>query len=231
LLGTNAFDLGASIDTSGKAPAWGIIYYSQSLDSLFDVILFGQLPVLSGNSGFLPQDTTTVTPGWLDSDVTIAVAEALGGESYRQNNLDVNVYAQLSRWFGGQNPALSIWRFEYTSSTSDSLVFIVNAHTGNIVGIDETEDNYLPDDFALFPNYPNPFNPSTRIRYDISGKSIVQLKIYDVLGNEIRTLVNEEKSPGRYEIEFDATGLPSGIYFYHLRAGNFFETKKMVLLK
>ena len=76
-MGTNAFELGASIDTSGTAPAWGIIYYSQSLDSLFDVILFGQLPVLTGSSGLLSQDTATVTPGWLDSDVTIAVAEVV----------------------------------------------------------------------------------------------------------------------------------------------------------
>lgn len=89
----------------------------------------------------------------------------------------------------------------------------------------------LPNAFSLEQNYPNPFNPSTKINYQIPELSFVSLKVYDVLGNEIETLVNEEKPVGRYEIIFDATRLPSGIYFYILQAGNFIETKKMVLMK
>ncbi len=91
--------------------------------------------------------------------------------------------------------------------------------------------------FALEQNYPNPFNPTTKIKFTIplveTTRRVVftTLKIYDVLGNEIATLVNEEKQPGIYEIEFDATGLPSGIYFYQLKAGNFADTKKLVLIK
>jgi len=88
-----------------------------------------------------------------------------------------------------------------------------------------------PTEFDLYQNYPNPFNPYTTIEYQIPEISLVTLKVYDVLGNEITTLVNEEKPAGSYEVEFDATTLPSGVYFYRLQAGDFFETKKMVLMK
>lgn len=85
--------------------------------------------------------------------------------------------------------------------------------------------------FELEQNYPNPFNPSTVISYQLPVSSEVTLKVFDVLGNEIATLVDQYKSAGRYEVEFDASKLPSGIYFYQLKAGQFSETKKMVLLK
>jgi hypothetical protein len=89
----------------------------------------------------------------------------------------------------------------------------------------------LPTEFILEQNYPNPFNPSTTISFSVPEIEFVTLKVYDVLGNEIATLINEEKSAGSYEILFDATDLSSGIYFYRLQAGSFVETKKMVLMK
>lgn len=94
----------------------------------------------------------------------------------------------------------------------------------------------LPFDFSLAQNYPNPFNPSTKIKFTIpyveTGHApSVLLKVYDVLGNEVVTLVNEDKPAGEYEVEFDATALTSGIYFYRLKAGSFIETKKMILIK
>jgi len=85
--------------------------------------------------------------------------------------------------------------------------------------------------YLLYNNYPNPFNPSTKIKYQIPEECFVTIKIYDVLGNDIATLVNEEKPAGSYEVEFDGSNLPSGIYFYILRTGSFVETKKMVLMK
>ena len=88
-----------------------------------------------------------------------------------------------------------------------------------------------PEEFSLEQNYPNPFNPSTSIKYRVSSNSQVSLKVYDVLGNEVATLVNEEKPAGSYEVKFDASGLTSGIYFYTLATGSFIETKKMILLK
>jgi len=89
----------------------------------------------------------------------------------------------------------------------------------------------VPSNYLLYQNYPNPFNPNTTIKYQIPDLSFVTLKIYDVLGNEIITLVNKETQAGSYEIDFNAKDLPSGIYFYKLQAGNIVETKQMVLMK
>ena len=102
---------------------------------------------------------------------------------------------------------------------------------GSFTYSNEIEVDFIPKEFVLYQNYPNPFNPSTTIKYQIPELSFVTIKVYDVLGNEITTLVNEEKSIGSYEVEFNATNLPSGIYFYKIQAGSFVETKKMTLLK
>lgn len=88
-----------------------------------------------------------------------------------------------------------------------------------------------PKEFALMQNYPNPFNPSTTFTFNIPANELVNLKVYDVMGNEVATLVNEEKSAGSYSIEFDASKLASGTYFYKLQAGEKSEVRKMLLLK
>ena len=85
--------------------------------------------------------------------------------------------------------------------------------------------------YSLDQNYPNPFNPSTTIKYQIPELSFVTLKVYDVLGNEITTLVSDEKTVGNHQVDFDAFSLSSGVYFYQLKAGSFIEAKKMVLMK
>jgi hypothetical protein len=98
----------------------------------------------------------------------------------------------------------------------------------------EIEAQFI-NSFSLEQNYPNPFNPTTNIKFQIAEEGFVTLKVYDVLGNEIATLLNEKKAAGEYEVEFSGNlinqALTSGIYFYQLRAGNFVETKKMILLK
>lgn len=92
-------------------------------------------------------------------------------------------------------------------------------------------ENIAPGNFELKQNYPNPFNPSTIIQYAIGSQQFVVLKVYDVLGEEMATLVNEEKSAGTYEIMYNAQVLTSGVYFYTLEAGSFIETKKMIFLR
>jgi len=97
----------------------------------------------------------------------------------------------------------------------------------------EGEEDLLitPVEFALDQNYPNPFNPATKISYSIPEAGNVELKVYDILGNEVITLVNEEKSPGKYIAEFNASTLASGVYMYTLRTNNFIQSKKMILMK
>ena len=103
---------------------------------------------------------------------------------------------------------------------------------GAVVSVDDDEPvNYIPDKFLLYQNYPNPFNPSTIIKYELSEGSRVKLQVFDILGNEIKTLVNENQKPGSYEVIFNAGNMASGIYFYKLITPNYTDTKPMVLIK
>ncbi|GBD91209.1 bacillolysin precursor [bacterium BMS3Abin04] len=99
------------------------------------------------------------------------------------------------------------------------------------VSVEEDDSRTIPNNFKLLQNYPNPFNPSTVIEFSIQKATYTSLKVYDILGKEISTLVNEEKQPGNYKVNFDASNLSSGIYYYRLNAGNFTENRKMLLLK
>jgi len=106
----------------------------------------------------------------------------------------------------------------------------------NITSVEEEEIDEVPIDYSLSQNYPNPFNPSTKIKYSVPQSSNVVIKVFDVLGNEVAILVNEEKPIGTYEVEFNShsgivRNLTSGVYFYQLNAGEFINTKKMLLLK
>ena len=97
--------------------------------------------------------------------------------------------------------------------------------------ISQKKVNLIPFEYVLYQNYPNPFNPSTTIKYSIPKQANVMLKIYDLLGEEIETLVNEEKSAGNYEVQFDGSGFSSGVYFYQMLSGDFTDTKKFVFMK
>jgi hypothetical protein len=100
-----------------------------------------------------------------------------------------------------------------------------------VTGMESDKESTRLNSFVLHQNYPNPFNPSTNIQYTLDSKQFVKLKVYDILGEEIATLVNEEKPKGINEINFDASFLTSGVYFYKLEAGNYIQTKKMILLR
>lgn len=93
------------------------------------------------------------------------------------------------------------------------------------------DEEIIPATFKIEQNYPNPFNPSTVIRFSVPENSNVSLKIYDTLGKEIITLLNEDKDAGWYDVHFDASGLASGVYLYRITAGSFISTKKMTLIK
>ncbi len=124
--------------------------------------------------------------------------------------------AFLVRSNGQERPALE-WLRTYVETTE-------------LVSIEQLDETH-PQDFELKPNYPNPFNPSTNISYTLPQASDVTLVVYDMIGRHVQTLVNSRQSSGNHTIQFDASSLASGIYFYEIRAGNFRDVKKMILLK
>jgi hypothetical protein len=123
---------------------------------------------------------------------------------------------------------------------------ILKTTNGGVVGIKPVNDE-IPGHFVLYQNYPNPFNPKTKIRFDIpktplnppfnqreeerNGGGFVTLKIYDILGCEIATLINQQLQPGTYEYDWEGTNYPGGVYYYKLISNNFSDCKKMVLIK
>ena len=117
----------------------------------------------------------------------------------------------------------------WDKALSDAEVAAAWNHQFIISGI--TPVINMPDQFGLSQNYPNPFNPSTKIDYQIPNSGLVILKVYDVLGKEVATLINEVKQAGSYTVTFNASSLPSGTYFYRLEAGDYLNVKKMILLK
>lgn len=123
------------------------------------------------------------------------------------------------------------WKLRITDATTGTMLRLLNGwglKLGITVGVN---DNELPTNFELNQNYPNPFNPTTTISYSLPKTAFVTLKIFDTLGREVTTLVSENKLPGKYEVQFDGTKLSSGVYFYKITAGNYIETKKLILIK
>ena len=119
---------------------------------------------------------------------------------------------------------LSVGNYSYRLKQVD---FDGSFEYSNVVNVDLT----APTVFSLEQNYPNPFNPSTVINYNIPQNSFVTLKVYDVIGNEVATLVNQTQSAGKYEVRFDASNLSNGVYMYSIKTDNFTSTKKMILMK
>ncbi len=142
-------------------------------------------------------------------------------------------------------PSINLYKLSEGSLLIDAGIDIGFRFMGTAPDIGAFETDYLsslnddvthPSDFKLEQNYPNPFNPATKIRYTAppnlpKGEALIQIKVYDLLGNEIATLINEFEQPGNYEIQFDAGTLSSGMYFYSLTANGFSSTKKMILLR
>jgi hypothetical protein len=165
------------------------------------------------------------------------------GEGYE------GISARLDKFFAvinyGKNLSMAtnlLLEIESLNITDEELLirkefanYLLNG-TANLNKGTESENNSINDDglpreFVLFDNYPNPFNPTTTIKYSLPKAGVVSLKVYDILGIEVATLVNENKPAGSYEVDFDAGQFPSGVYFYKLQTESYIDTKKMILLK
>ena len=180
-----------------------------------------------------------------DIDFPISATGLIGysvgdsGAIYKTYDAGSNWQAQQSGIFTRLN-GVHFLDLDYGFAVGDNGT-LLRTTTGGEPVTQLNENSYIVQSFKLEQNYPNPFNPSTNIEFRIAERGFVTLKVYDVLGNEVATLVNEEKPAGTYEVEFsaidgsafggDADKLTSGIYFYQLKARNFVETKKMIFLK
>ncbi|RPI17090.1 MAG: T9SS C-terminal target domain-containing protein [Ignavibacteriae bacterium] len=141
---------------------------------------------------------------------------------FTEYTYDLSTYAGFEAWIG----------FRYnTDITQDGFfVFVDDVFVGSVIGIKPVGSN-IPNKFELRQNYPNPFNPKTVFEFDLPKGENVNIVIYNMLGQEVKTLLNEFKSAGTYKVDFDASALASGTYYYRIIAGDFVDTKKMVLVK
>jgi hypothetical protein len=177
--------------------------------------------------GFKGNGNINIDPGFSDSlFILMAVSPCIdaGDSSVNLQDQPDPAYSTKAQW-----PSLGGLRNDigaYGGQGSSALPFftILTSITEHIL-------NKIPKDFMLYPNYPNPFNPSTIINYQLSTAGKVKLKIYDVLGKEIKTLADDYEQAGYHHINFDASGLSNGVYFYNLIVNNYSDTKKMTLLK
>jgi predicted GH43/DUF377 family glycosyl hydrolase len=174
----------------------------------------------------------------------IFYAKSDDGKHWVENEEPV-LTVEYDRWVMSHIEALEVvcvdsiyhmWLYGYNRNVSGHGVgyYVDSSNVPGYTGV--TDETTLPAEYYLAQNYPNPFNPATMIKYSIpkavnSELSIVNMRIYDVLGKEVATLVNRQQRPGNYEIKWDASGQVSGVYFYTLTAGSFSETRKMVLLR
>ena len=149
------------------------------------------------------------------------------GNCYKFSHLVPCVDAgRINEWF-----AAGIGRVAFYDESIAGIREFTLAYTNVVTRVESNNNARLVSNYKLAQNYPNPFNPSTTISYSIPKESLVTLKVYDVLGRELQTLVAGEKPAGKYKILFEANKYSSGIYFYVMHAGDFIETKKLILLK
>ncbi len=147
-------------------------------------------------------------------DGTITKYDSQYNSPYDKIITTIKVDAEDNVWYGTIDYGL--FKYDHTNFNP-------------ITDIKETTN--IPSEFHLSQNFPNPFNPSTTIKYSILQEGLVKIRVFDILGNEIKTLVNEEMPAGSYEVKFDAVNLSSGVYLYRITSGNYSATKKMVLLR
>jgi len=161
---------------------------------------------------------------WADS---IGSLKTMIGVLNDYNSLDSACIVAAWQPPSGPKAGIMVYAANNLKSYADSIFRSLAIPATNV----DNSEKGIPQEFALMQNYPNPFNPSTTIEYQITEYGLVSIKIFDVLGKEVRTLVDEEKSPGIYKVSFDASNLASGIYLYQLQTSGYISSKKMLLVR
>jgi len=169
------------------------------------------------------------------TDVFMALSKD-GGESFTNFKISENLFIATTNAFLGDYIGISatnnVIRPVWTRIDNNELsLWTALIEPASITVVDELKNKYLPEEFILYPNYPNPFNPSTQIKFGLPSTAHVKLIIFNSLGQEVRELVNKEMKPGTYQIEFNAVDLPSGVYLYTINVNNNRKSRKMLYLK
>lgn len=191
----------------------------------------GNMLFLSSNGGLNWVNINNGLPQYYDMNVLFPFGNNLIAfflsKAYLTTNFGNN-WSNIDGNFTGGYIALAQNSTYIFNAANDNYVYKRNI--SELIGI-EKHGTKLPKNFSLSQNYPNPFNPSTKIQYDLPKSTFVKLTVYDVLGKEVKILVNEKQNSGSYNVEFDGSNLTSGVYFYKLTAGDFTAVRKFVLLK
>jgi hypothetical protein len=217
-------------DSNGANLAWAATFNGEQ-DVYYSYI--------TDTTGTVPVELLSFSASAVANAVTLvwSTASELNNHGFEiERSLEKNNWSTIG-FREGKGTTSELQQYSYLDILSDiasnKLYYRLKQvnYDGSFEYSDIVEVEIAPSAFSLSQNYPNPFNPSTIINYQLPINSFVTLKVYDVLGNEVETLIDEEKSAGEYEIEFRASELGSGVYFYTLRAGEFVQCKKMLLLK
>lgn len=199
--------------------------------------------IVNDSSATIPVELNSFTANIRDSKVNLTwqTASELNNRGFEIQRFKDSEIEKLKNWrtigfTKGNGTTTEINNYNFVDEPIESGHYVYRLkqidYSGTFEYSTEVEVNFIyANDFKLSQNYPNPFNPSTTIEYQIPQSSFVTIKVYDVIGSEIITLVNEEKSAGIHEVNFEPKNLTSGLYLYKISAGGFEQTRKMLLLK
>ena len=211
---TNCFATGS---VNGSGYSGGLISYNGSGGNVNYCYSTG-LVTGSGNvGGLIGSNGATVTNCYWD---TLTSGKSTSAAGTGKTTTEMKTQSTYTGW-----DFTTVWAIDPNKNSGYPYLL----WQSSITGVDNIEKT--PSEFALYQNYPNPFNPSTMIRYEILKQSKVKITVYNMLGQVVQNLFEGEKAPGNYELNFDASKLSTGVYFYRIEAGSFSETKKMNLLK
>ncbi len=224
------------VNMQGMSALWSYTYYSPSQQLFRRFIVTNGIVVTSG----APDENPPKQPlpaNWLDSREAIMAAEA-SMMNLRSDSVGTFVQAELRRGLFPSDGQRAVWAFTYApvSGGMTHMVYI-DAQTGSAVTVGtESRDETVPEAFVLDQNYPNPFNPETVISYELAAAGRVRLAVYDAVGREVRVLVNEQRTAGRYQVRWDGLNgmgaqAPSGMYFYRITSGGKSQTRTMALVR
>ena len=192
---------------------------------------------LFAGTGYYAYVTANNGVSWdtANTNLFFITAFALSDTNFFAGSFGGGVYLTQNNGIDWTQVGWSHW-LVWNISVNNTYIFMAGGIDGvyralltDVTPVEKIES--ITTTYSLSQNYPNPFNPVTSIQYTISSRQFVTIKVYDILGKEVATLANEEKTAGSYEVQFDGSGLTSGIYFYQLKAGNYSATKKMILLR